>query len=200
MDDHGIAVPTGRVHGHRLDSGQREGLPRLQVEEAAVLPALQGAFLDVHVPLRQRDLGVAADVVDGVHPLADAHQGNRPAVDDHPTGRTVDQLGPPTDPNAAPVAPPSEVSESAAAGPAPPGRESVAAEPFPFFENSGPVLRSSLSANASRRIPATAGTGDASATSWKKPSSRRRSATRVGTPRLSRKNRWSSSTGDTVEA
>ena len=42
--------------------------------------------------------------------------------------------------------------------------------------------------------------GEAATTSSKKPSSSSRSAATVGTPRLSRKNRWSSSTGDTVEA
>src|SRR5215204_6290177 len=63
----------GLVHRHRLGGRERFGLAGLQGERAAVLPALDELLVAVDVPLRQRDVLVAAPVADRVDVVADAH-------------------------------------------------------------------------------------------------------------------------------
>src|SRR3546814_14109939 len=69
------------VHGDGLGGGQGMGLTVDQREGAAVLPALELALLAEHLSLGQRDVLVAAAVVDGVDVVVDAHHRYGDAVD-----------------------------------------------------------------------------------------------------------------------
>src|SRR5690606_13844339 len=66
-------------HPHGQDGRELQGATRDQVELAAVLPALDGASLDV--PVAQRDLVVRAEVLEGVDAaVLVAHQGDLDAA------------------------------------------------------------------------------------------------------------------------
>src|SRR3546814_4588997 len=69
------------VHGDGLGGGQGMWLTVAQREGAAVLPALELALLAEHLSLGQRDVLVAAAVVDGVDVVVDAHHRYGDAVD-----------------------------------------------------------------------------------------------------------------------
>ena len=80
------------VHRHRLGRRQRDRLAGLQAERAAVLGALQLLLVAPHLALRQRHVGVAAHVADGVDVVVDAHDGDGDAVDLHPADRAGGEL------------------------------------------------------------------------------------------------------------
>src|SRR3712207_7705532 len=79
VDEHVVAVHADRVDGHRLGGRQVGGAAAGQVEARPVQPALdgRGALELLHVALRQRHLGVRADVVDGEHLALEADDGDR---------------------------------------------------------------------------------------------------------------------------
>ena len=84
------------VHRHRLGGRKRDRLAGLQAERAAVLRALQLLLVAPHLALRQRDVGVAAHVADGVDVVVDAHDGDGDAVDHdaaHGAGRRARRAG-----------------------------------------------------------------------------------------------------------
>src|SRR3954469_5701775 len=91
VDEHVVAGHLDRVDRHRLGRRWAAGLARPQVEAGAVQPALDLAALDV--PLRQRDRGVRALVVDGVPVVAVTDHGDRCALDVHGDGGPGGDVG-----------------------------------------------------------------------------------------------------------
>lgn len=65
----------------RFDGGELEWFARDQGELAAVFPALQHPLIRVDVSFGQGDALVGAPVADGVDVVADAHDGDGPALD-----------------------------------------------------------------------------------------------------------------------
>src|ERR1700712_4831838 len=68
IDVHVLPFHTDRVDGHRLGGRQVGGFAGAQVEARPVQPALdgRGALELLDVPLRERDLGVRAEILDRV--------------------------------------------------------------------------------------------------------------------------------------
>ena len=135
---------------------QRLRLARLERERAAVLPALELALVAVHLALGERDVLVAAAVADGVDVVVDAHDA-RCGGRRPSTWRAVAR-------RAGRRARPTLLD----------GRASCAAPPGAWRRR------------RRRGRPAASATGKRSSTSSKKPATISRSATAVGTPRLSR--------------
>src|SRR5215203_5459957 len=83
-DEHIVPFDLYGVYGDGPGGGRPGGLSGTQVEAGAVQPALDLAVL--HLALGERDVGVRADVVDGVHLPLRPHDGHRHAVELHPVG------------------------------------------------------------------------------------------------------------------
>src|SRR6516165_9587591 len=80
-----------RVDGHGLGGGGPGRAAGAQVETRPVQPAFHRVVVDL--ALGQRDLLVRAHVVEREHLAADAHHGDRHAVDLHPEGALVGHVG-----------------------------------------------------------------------------------------------------------
>src|SRR5690349_15541358 len=96
-DEHVVPFDLYGVYGDRARRGKAGRLAGAQVETGAVQPALDLAVL--HLALRERDVRVGADVVDGEHLPLGADDRDRRAVEFHPLRGVLLQLAQSAGPN-----------------------------------------------------------------------------------------------------
>src|SRR5438477_4413713 len=160
---HVLTLHAHLVDRHRLRGREGRRLARAQREGAAVLPALDLQVLRIQLALRQREVGVAATVADGVEVVPHPDQGDAVLLDVEAPRRVRLDVGDGAQPHHVAVA-------AHGRGQRPPPRPACA----------------SLPVTASRGTRSTPGTGARPRMSSKKPSTMSRSAASLGIPRLSR--------------